>query len=69
MIIALPNRREVDTLHSLKQAGLSISTRSTRRRVFNVAHRPVPVLTNVVSLGRYHPASQALDWLIDWTGK
>lgn len=48
----LPNAREADTLHALKDRGLSISTIKTRRGTQrNVADR-VPVLTNVVELNR-----------------
>lgn len=51
MIIALHNRREADTVHALKAAGLSITTVRGRRRTFNVAQR-IPVLTTVVYLHR-----------------
>jgi len=51
MIVALPNRREIDTLHALKDAGLAIKTIRGRHRSLNVA-MPVPVLTNVVHLPR-----------------
>lgn len=49
IVVALPNRREIDTLHALKDRGWSISTVRGKTRSLNVA-REIPTLTNVVKL-------------------
>ena len=63
MIVLLPNRREIDTLHSLKNAGLAISTVSGKGRMYNVA-RPLPVLvlTNAVPMQRHSVAEAMFDF-------
>jgi hypothetical protein len=62
MIIALPNRREIDTLHALKGAGLCISAVSGKRRMLNIA-QSIPVLTNVAPF-RQSTVDQIFDWLL-----
>jgi hypothetical protein len=62
MIIALPNAREIDTLHALKAAGLCISTVSGKRRMLNIA-QSIPVLTNVAPF-RQSTVDQIFEWLI-----
>jgi hypothetical protein len=49
VIILLPNRLEIRTMHALRDMGLSITTVSCRRRMLNVA-RPIPTLSNVAML-------------------
>lgn len=62
MIIALNNRQELTTLHTLKSLGLSISTVRGRRLQLNVA-REIPVLTDAV-LFKSSKVDQIFDWLL-----
>lgn len=47
----LPSAREWQTLHALKDRGLSITTIRTKRGILRNVAMSVPVLTNVVQLG------------------
>jgi hypothetical protein len=62
VIILLPNRLELDTMHAMRAHGLYINTVSGKRRMLNVACE-VPVLTNVVPF-RQSAVDQIFEWLL-----